>query len=922
MRRPDRKSSRWLILTVGLLLSACGTKDVPTLLAQARADLAAGKYGEAFIALKNAAQAQPDNPEVRVMLARIGMAQGNPQAADVEISRVPLDKIPDAAGQLVKFQVDLAMGRTDAVLAALDSSKLAAEDKSYLRALVHRRHGEHAQALELLTPIAAAHPARVDFATELVSTLATLGDSDAAQKQLEAFLAANPKDPELLVTRARLELTAGRVQPAIQALDSALASTDPAWPPARRAYANFLLGDTALRLRQVAKAKTALENLGKVAPGMVGATLLKARIALAEDRPADAIGDLQAVMRAAPGETAVPLLLAEAHLQTRNIVQAQAVLEQVLAVAPQLLDARKTLARLLLTQNRPDKVLELLDEASAEQAADPELQQLRSQARGVQLKATQTVDSLQAQLVKEPGKHELRLALAVAQISSGAPGDALQTLRGLPADFQAATQLRVKLLALIAQSNRRDLEREVDAVAKLDPPQVNQLLTAADVTAALGRSDLATRLLDIAQKAAPDNSTVALGRAAVLLVDRKIPEARQVLAELSQRDPRNVQAKAAQARVEMAAGDYGTARKLLADASAVDPTSSDIALMLAGLELRANRVDSAVTVLRSFVGKAKPDGAAAAASGQLLASSRRLQEAVPFLRQAQQQRKNPTDTLNLARVLSQTGGADEARQLLQAALRERPGDADAVVTLASIETSAGESQQAIQRLSGLSAGNQSRIDALVALGDAQAAQGKFAEANDSYGKAQQSAPSSALAIRLFGVRVRGSLKDPAAPLTDWLQRYPNDVTVKLALGDHYIRTNDRSAAVATYEIILLQPNQPAALNNLAWLLSETDGARAEELARKAVQLVPNQPQIAETLASILVRRGKHAEALPLFASAEKVIAQDGGALYRYALALKSTGDQDAARAMAVRALAAPGNFAERKAAEELAAALD
>ncbi len=924
MQLIGRKTCRLASACVGvLLLIACSRVDAPTQIANARTQIAAGRYGEAFIALKYVAQKEPDNATVRVLLAQIALAQGNTQSAETELSRITLEKIPDAEGQLVKLRVEMAAGRMDAALAALNGSKLNQNQKDNLRAVVLLGKGEIAKAIELLTPLVAADPGNIEYGTELVMALAATGDMDAAQGRLNGYLQAKPNEPELLMIKARLELASGRLATAIESLQLAVNSDRPDWPPVQRAQANFLLGDSALRNGDIAKAKSALANLSKVAPGMVGAVLLKARIAMVERRPADAVNDLQQVARAVPNDRSVPMMLAEAHLQMRNIVQAQAVLEQLIAVAPEQLDARRMLARLLLRQNRPDKVLELVDDAPTAQAADTELKDAQTAARGIQARATQTVESLQSTLAREPGNHEARLNLAVAQVSSGAASAALQSLIALPASYEPAKRLRVKLLALVAQSNRRELEREIDAVIALNPAQVDQLLTVADVTAAIGRSDLALRALDVAATAAPDNQNVTLGRASVMLIDRRLDDARKAVSALITRDPKNVRALVAMARIEMDAGDFGAARKILVETNLLDPKATEVSLALATLELRGNRVPNAVAVLEKMISNSKSNGVAAADAGSLLLSARRFAAAIPFLRKASQERSDPSDRIRLARALAENRQTGEASELLQTLVKESPGNTDAVVTLAAIETGTGQSQSAANRLSALPAEGKSRIDVLIALGDAQLAQGRAEEANRSFEQAFRSAPSMGLVLRLFAARTRANIKDPELPLKAWLARYPQDVVVRLALGDHYLRVQDNKAAIATYEeIIRAQPNQPAALNNLAWLLSEADTPRAETLARKAVQLVPNQPQIAETLASILVRQGKFADALPYFAAALAAIGNDGGALYRYATALNGAGDKAAAKSMVARALATAGAFPERPAAQDLSTALN
>jgi len=122
-----------------------------------------------------------------------------------------------------------------------------------------------------------------------------------------------------------------------------------------------------------------------------------------------------------------------------------------------------------------------------------------------------------------------------------------------------------------------------------------------------------------------------------------------------------------------------------------------------------------------------------------------------------------------------------------------------------------------------------------------------------------------------------------------------------------------------------QPEEPGAMNDLAWSLAvaERDLDRALELARRAASALPGDPNVLDTLATVRLARSEPAEALD---AAERALAAQPDAsvrrhlLYVRAQALTDLGRREAA-AGALRALRAePGALSApwKERSEELA----
>jgi Flp pilus assembly protein TadD len=110
----------------------------------------------------------------------------------------------------------------------------------------------------------------------------------------------------------------------------------------------------------------------------------------------------------------------------------------------------------------------------------------------------------------------------------------------------------------------------------------------------------------------------------------------------------------------------------------------------------------------------------------------------------------------------------------------------------------------------------------------------------------------------------------------------------------------------------IDPNDPLALNNLAYLLAENNGDLnlALSYAQKAKQRMPNFPEITDTLGSIYLKKNLTDNAIDSFKSITIQVPTSATYHYHYAMALKQKGDLPNARKECQAALADKPNKAE------------
>ena len=123
---------------------------------------------------------------------------------------------------------------------------------------------------------------------------------------------------------------------------------------------------------------------------------------------------------------------------------------------------------------------------------------------------------------------------------------------------------------------------------------------------------------------------------------------------------------------------------------------------------------------------------------------------------------------------------------------------------------------------------------------------------------------------LAGFAALTAQSDPAADaareqLQDILVQGKAPATVHLILGTIAMqRDENKEAAYHLNQALELAPQMPEVLNNLAWHLTETEPPqlnRALELANRAAELRPGDINILDTRGHVLLKMGRHQEAL-------------------------------------------------------------
>jgi predicted Zn-dependent protease len=243
------------------------------------------------------------------------------------------------------------------------------------------------------------------------------------------------------------------------------------------------------------------------------------------------------------------------------------------------------------------------------------------------------------------------------------------------------------------------------------------------------------------------------------------------------------------------------------------------------------------------------------------------------------------------------------------------------ILLARIYVSKQDYPEAQKLVEGLAAAEPKNASIAELQGTVALAQKRPADAVAAYERGLAIVDNEFFRSRLATAQAQAGHVDQAEKtLLPWIEAHPDDPAARLAMGDIYVAANRLSDAQSQYAGILKKnPNDAVAENNLAWTLSEI-GRNSDALlhAQHAAALMPQSPQILDTLGVVLMKNGKNDEAVATLQKAAGT-QPDANLSVRLHLAqaLAAAGRKDDAREN-LRAMLATGKpFKERDEAEKL-----
>ena len=844
-------------IAIIFLLAGCGENDEMSQeeiqylghLDQSRFFQRQGELKASTLEARSAIQLQPDRVDPYIVIINNLLTAGDARNAEL--------------------QLDGFMERIDR--SAINQRNL--NDAALLRAEARLMQQQYDAALDALAAVEDADRAQQASADLLEGHIQLAsGNPDAARQAYQASLEKSPGAIEPLIGLSKTAFRENKKEESADYIRQAneidsrnvdlwlwkarRAHADERWPEAETAYINALetigqydvmtyrkfetMSSLVDVLRQQGKAAEAFvyeEILAKSAPGTLRSNLIAAQEALNDGEPDRAAGFLEEVLTQAPSHEQAAMMLGLIRFRQGRAEEAERLLAPIAAM-DESDQANRVLAATRLQLSDPEGAKAILANIE-DQDSDPATLALVGIASLASGDAENGRQLIEKSLEMNPDNNSLRLRYANYHLQNGDTARAIELARAaVDRDSASAPARQTLIRAQLASGDSASAITTASDWLKNEPGNVQALVVRGDLARQAGNLEQAKGLYQQANQAAPDDPIplLALGN------------------------------------LELSAGNQQQARALFADALRLEPDSRQALQSLMAITPRED-----MEPLMAELRKTNPDAIGPRLmllESALIKRDQALADELTAGLIEREEQSVPTAAEPLVAGVYNSIAA-------QMAQRERIEDAAAI--FARGRSLFPEDETLGLQSAALNFRQDNATDARKILSDVK--------------QAHPDSPSPfVVEARYF--EQRQDFTQAAELYQLALEKAPRNPGLMMSLASVQQSDNKPDEALKLYqELIALQPNHAAALNNLAWIYQEQGNEEALSVSLKAYELDPQNAAIADTYGWILLKNGQQAESVEILEKAHKLAPGSEEIAMHLAEAYKATGDDDRARAL-------------------------
>ena len=884
-------------LLATLLLVGCGGEKPESMLVSAKDYMAKNDNKAAVIQLKNALQNNPNLAEARFLLGKALLEGGDPIAAELELHKASELKHP--ADQVVPLLARAMLMQGQAKKITDDFAKV-----------------------QLTSP-----ESKADFQATLGQAYLMMGKLDAAQAAFDGALIALPDYGPALIGQARIKAVSRDLPGALALLDSALEKSpklynawqlkgdilsaqgdakgaSDAYRKALEIKPDFLSAHAALISRfleagKLDEAGKQLAAMKKIAPKHPQTSYLQAQLFYWQKNFKAAQESIQEHLKVVPDSMLGLQLAGAIEYELKSYAKTETYLLKALAKAPELGLARRILIASYLRSGQSAKALGALQPVLEKIEKDSNMLALAGEVFMQSGDAEKAGVYFSKAAALDPENTGKRTSVALSHLAKGETETAYRELEQIAS---VDTGVNADLALISSQLKGGKFDEALKSIAALEKKQPeNPLAQHLRGTVFLGKGDVAAARKSFEQALLknPVYFASAASLANLDLADKKPDEAKKRFEGVVAKDPKNVQALLALAELRAkTGGQTEEVAALINKAIAADASEPASRLALIGLYLGARDAKKAVSAAQDALGVLPDRPAILDAAGraqqlaedfnQALATYGKLAAAMPHSQQAY---------LRMAEIQMAMKDKDAAMQSLRKALSVKPDSIEAQRGILMLDLDAGRTAEALATARKVQKQHPKEAAGFVFEGDVHAFKKAWADAATAYRAGLKQTGVAELALKVHAVSMAGGMTAEADKFADnWLKEHPKDLKFRFYLAEAASARKDYVAASKHYRTLLdAQPDNPAVLNNLAWVAAQNKDPKAIEYAEKAYKLAPDQPAIIDTLGALLVEKGDTARGLELLQKALSLAPQNAEIRFNFAKALVKAGKKDEAK---------------------------
>lgn len=631
---------------------------------------------------------------------------------------------------------------------------------------------------------------------------------------------------------------------------------------------------------------------------------------------------LNALKQSAPTSPDVLNSLALTELKLGETGEAVKNLQQSLASAPTELRSSILLAQTKLWQHDMKRAEEVLLRACESAPNSPDARVALGEFYVIEKKAPEAEKEFQRALVIDPKSGPALMHLANLQRSLARNREAEQTFERLAASGQDRYK-PVHAQFLFEEGRRDDAIREFERLAKESPGDRLARTRLIAAYQSVNRTADAQKVLDEALRKNPRDLDALLQRAEIFVDTTKYGQAEADLNRALHLRPNSGDAHYIRATLYQKRGESLSYRQELSESLRLDSYLVPVRLELAQSLIADKQPAAALETL-----DAAPPG-----QKQLVPIIIERNWALWVSGDMAQMRKGIDQGLARERSADllvqdglwklKSGNPSAARASLEEALKTNPADIRALSALNTSYLALKQADMAMKAVKDYAAREPNSAPVQEFWGAMLSAHGEHSQARSAFEAAKAADPRFIPAdFSLAQIDAHEGKWDAAAGrMRAVLSRDDRVITAHLWLADIDSAKGNYDAAIHEYQqVVDITPNDPRALNNLAYLLTEyrKQPDAALKLAQRAVELAPDDPNFLDTLGWILYEKSLYPSAIPYL---ERAAAKGDNAALKYhlAMAYAKAGASTRARETLALALKSDPNAPEAKSAAAVVA---
>ncbi len=423
--------------------------------------------------------------------------------------------------------------------------------------------------------------------------------------------------------------------------------------------------------------------------------------------------------------------------------------------------------------------------------------------------------------------------------------------------------------------------------------------------------------------------------AEILAAQGKRPEASKVIGEILKQDSKNPSALALRATMNLETGSKSQLPATIAELqSSVSqmPRNAVVRFNLGRALMEQGNYDQARVQFEEAVRLRADYLPARLWLGQVQLVNREWAKSLQTANEVQRLSPNNLQARMIRAIsLREMGNYDQARSELAGIVNSNPASVDARFQLAILDLGQkkfAEAEKGFQQCA--TASSPADLRCLMGLVKTYNDQGQFERTIGALTEARKRAPENVqVRMALANTTVSARKYDLGIGIyNELLAQSPNSAELHLRLGEAYRRKGDSESAIRHFrkakdlnpddariyiplgmlydmlgrkaeaqkvyaEVIKLQPDNGIALNNLAYLIAETgqDLDVALTYAQRAKQKFPKDPNVADTLGWIYIRKNLSANAIQIYQELVTAVPQNPVYRFHMAMALYQKGDK-------------------------------